>query len=151
MTTSRFDEERIIRIVAAVVVNREGRTLLVRKRGTAAFMQPGGKLSFGETAVAALAREIREELACEVGGHCRPLGTFRAPAANEAGAVVEAQLFEVSLSGDVSPAAEIEEVLWHDPFGGEGLVLAPLTRDHVLPMLRGERLSRQDAAREQAS
>ena len=32
-----------IRIVAALIRDEAGRVLLVRKRGTAAFMQPGGK------------------------------------------------------------------------------------------------------------
>jgi len=35
---------RIIRIAAAVLIGPDGRTLLVRKRGTEAFMQPGGKI-----------------------------------------------------------------------------------------------------------
>ena len=52
----------VIRIVAAVVADERGRLLLVRKRGTTAFMQPGGKLEPGESPVDALAREIREEL-----------------------------------------------------------------------------------------
>ena len=38
-----------IRIVAAVIVDEAGRLLLVRKRGTQAFMQPGGKIAPGET------------------------------------------------------------------------------------------------------
>jgi 8-oxo-dGTP diphosphatase len=141
MTTSRCDEERVIR-TAAVVVDEEGRTLLVRKRGTAAFMQPGGKLGAAESALQALAREVREELGCEVAADCRPLGAFRAAAANEAGWTVEAQLFAATLEGTITPNAEIEEAVWHDPYYEESLVLAPLTRDHVLPLVRSERGSR---------
>ena len=33
-----------ISVVAALIRDGDGRVLLVRKRGTAAFMQPGGKL-----------------------------------------------------------------------------------------------------------
>jgi 8-oxo-dGTP diphosphatase len=51
-----------IRIVAALIRDDAGRVLLVRKRGTAAFMQPGGKRDPGEDDVTALAREIDEEL-----------------------------------------------------------------------------------------
>lgn len=135
MTTSRSEAECVIRIAAAVVIDAEGRTLLVRKRGTHAFMQAGGKLSAGESAVAALEREIREELGCGI-RLSRPLGFARAAAANEEGWTVEAELFAVDLVGDVSPAAEIEEILWCDPLDTASLTLAPLTRDHVLPLVR---------------
>jgi 8-oxo-dGTP diphosphatase len=49
-----------IEIVAALIRDDAGRVLLVRKRGTSAFMQPGGKRDPGEDDVAALAREIDE-------------------------------------------------------------------------------------------
>lgn len=136
MTTSRSDEARIIRIAAAVVIDARGRTLLVRKRGTQAFMQAGGKLDDGEGALQALAREVREELDCEIAHDSRHLGCFRATAANEADCIVEAQLFAVELIGDASPTGEIEEAVWLDPFGERDLPLTPLRRDHVLPLVR---------------
>ena len=55
-----------IEVVAALISNAAGRVLLVRKRGTAAFMQPGGKRDPGEDDVTALSREIAEELGCSV-------------------------------------------------------------------------------------
>lgn len=128
-----------IRIAAAVVVDDSGRTLLVRKKGTDAYMQAGGKLAPGEAPLDALRREIREELSCELGGSPKPLGRFRAPAANEAGSIVDADLFVVELLGDISPAAEIEDVAWHDPHDLESCILAPLTRDHVLPLVHNIR------------
>lgn len=133
MTTSR--SERVIRIAAAVVVDACGRLLLVRKRGTQAFMLPGGKLCAGEGASDALGRELREELGCGV-GRAVPLGRFDAPAANEPDASVEAELFKVALVGEVAPAAEIDEARWHDPASHADFALAPLARDHVLPLVR---------------
>ena len=124
-----------IHIAAAVIVDRRGRTLLVRKRGTAAFMQAGGKVAPGETAAETLARELREELDCGLVGPPRPLGRFQAPAANEPGRIVAAELFAVELDGDMCPAAEIEEMIWHDPDDLDSLTLAPLTRNHVLPLV----------------
>jgi len=47
--------ESVISIVAALVRD-DGRALLVRKRGTSAFMQPGGTRDAGESDVAALSR-----------------------------------------------------------------------------------------------
>ena len=52
----------VIRIVAAVVLDDRNHVLVVRKRGTTAFMQPGGKLEPGETPVQAALRETREEV-----------------------------------------------------------------------------------------
>jgi 8-oxo-dGTP diphosphatase len=126
----------VIRIAAAVIVRDDGRTLLVRKRGTDAFMQAGGKLDEGETALDALRREIGEELGCALAQGARRLGRFRAPAANEDGHVVEAELFAVELAGEISPAAEIEDAIWHDPDDLDTRILAPLTRLHVLPLVR---------------
>ena len=73
-----------IEIVAAVVRDDRGRTLLVRKQGTSVFMQPGGKREPGEDDLTALARELDEELGIAiVAGSARALGRFRARAANE--------------------------------------------------------------------
>ncbi|MGZ0782632.1 NUDIX hydrolase [Pseudomonas saponiphila] len=127
----------IIRIAAALLIGADGRTLLVRKRGTQAFMQPGGKIEAGELPVQALARELEEELGvCIDPSKARYLQQFSAPAANEPGHVVEAEVFLVHINGPVLPAAEIEEVRWIDPAGDGDLFLAPLTRDLILPFYR---------------
>ncbi|AEI01964.1 NUDIX hydrolase family protein [Afipia carboxidovorans OM5] len=113
--------------------------LLVRKRGTAAFMQPGGKREPDEGDVAALMREIDEELGCRVVPESvRPMGQFEAPAANEPGYKVRAAVYAVEIDGAVVPAAEIDEIRWLDPREPTDLHLAPLTRDHVMPLALGE-------------
>jgi len=126
---------RVIEVVAAVVRDPVGRMLLVRKRGTAAFMQPGGKREPDEGDVAALMREIDEELGCRVVPESvRPMGQFEAPAANEPGYKVRAAVYAVEIDGAVVPAAEIDEIRWLDPREPTDLHLAPLTRDYVLPL-----------------
>lgn len=131
------DSQPVVRIVAAILLDREGRTLLVRKRGTEAFMQPGGKRAEGETSLAALSREIEEELGCRLAPESfRPLGRFSAPAANEPGWTVEAELFAAELRCGIRPGGEIEEAVWINPEREDAMILAPLTRDHALPLAR---------------
>jgi len=124
-----------IRIAAALLTDaRAGRLLLVRKRGTASFMQPGGKIEPGESAAAALSRELAEELGLAVVPESlTPLGRFVAPAANEPGFTVEADVFRVPYSGDAKPGAEIAEIALIDPAAPDR-PLAELSRRHILPL-----------------
>jgi 8-oxo-dGTP diphosphatase len=124
-----------IKVVAALIRDDAGRVLLVRKRGTAMFMQPGGKRDPGEDDVAALSREIAEELGCVlVPASVRSLGEFDAIAANEPGFRVKADLYGVDVTGDIMPSQEIDAAIWVDPAAPPDIHLAPLTRDHVLPL-----------------
>jgi 8-oxo-dGTP diphosphatase len=132
-------ESGTIRVVAALIRDDAGRVLLVRKRGTATFMQPGGKRDAGEDDVSALSREIAEELGCVlVPASIRPLGAFDAVAANEPGFRVEANLYGVDVTGDILPSQEIDEAIWVDPAAPPDILIAPLTRDHVLPLAARE-------------
>ncbi|WPC28992.1 NUDIX domain-containing protein [Pseudomonas moraviensis] len=126
-----------IHIAAALLLNAHGQTLLVRKRGTTAFMQPGGKIEAHELPIHALARELEEELGLQIDpAQASFLGQFSAPAANEPGFVVHADIFQLTIDADVIPAAEIEEVIWVDPATDPAVELAPLTREHILPFYR---------------
>ena len=132
----------MIKVVAALICDDAGRVLLVRKRGTAAFMQPGGKRDPGEDDLAALSREIAEELGCGVvSASVRPLGEFDAIAANEPGFRVQACLYGIEVTGEITPSHEIDEMIWIDPAAPPNIPLAPLTRDHVLPLASGGRVA----------
>jgi 8-oxo-dGTP diphosphatase len=124
-----------MRIVVALARNADGQVLLVRKRGTTAFMQPGGKIEGGEDARMALSRELAEELGLAVPAEqFHYLGNASAPAANEPGVIVEAEIYSLTLDRQVAVQSEIEEAAWVDPSNPAGMPLAPLTRDHVLPL-----------------
>ncbi|WP_370691850.1 NUDIX hydrolase [Bradyrhizobium xenonodulans] len=113
----------------------DGRVLLVRKRATESFMQPGGKIEPGEHPQAALRRELSEELGIEVDpDEMSYVGRYTAPAAHEPGRLVDADIFRVAVARSVRPGAEIEEILWLDPNAPGSVKLAPLTRDKLLPM-----------------
>jgi 8-oxo-dGTP diphosphatase len=119
----------VIRVAAAVILDARGHMLVVRKRSTAAFMQPGGKIMPGESAVDALHREIAEELGVAVAASSvRPLGRHVADAAHEPGHTVQADSFLVSLAGEPTAAAEIDEIAWVDPANPGDINLAPLTK-----------------------
>jgi len=136
MAAAEPSTSKIIRVVAALIVGEpQGRVLLVRKRGTRAFMQPGGKREPDESDLDALARELREELGCKFAPSAAVFeGLFTAESANEPGHAVEAALYRIRLLQGVRPRAEIEEIVWVDPRNAGDLELAPLTRQFVLPL-----------------
>jgi 8-oxo-dGTP diphosphatase len=126
----------VIRIAAAVIIDGGGRILLVRKQGTTAFMQPGGKLEPGEQPDAALARELFEELGLVVDPVAfEHWGRFQAPAANEPDHTVDCDIYAVTIAQPPVAAAEIDEFRWV-ALDDDELEIAPLAREVVLPRLR---------------
>lgn len=123
-------------ISAACLINNYGEILLVRKRGTTMFMQPGGKPEPGESALQTIIREIREELGLSfTGDELRFDGEWLGPAANEEDTLIHASLYSAAFHGELAPLAELEELLWIDPQAAlEREDIAPLLRDHVLPL-----------------
>lgn len=125
-----------IHVSAAVIVDDDGRVLVVRKHGTTRFMQPGGKPESGETPSQTLIRELHEELGLILDeGDLEPLGTFVSEAANEPGHRVVADAFAVSIAAaQVTAQAELAELRWITPADADTLPLAPLSVEHLLPI-----------------
>lgn len=136
MTVSAGPKREIV-IAAAVLLNERRQMLVVRKRGTTQFMQPGGKIDPGETPEQALHRELAEEIGLTLPENAaRYEGVFREEAANETGADVVAHTFIARLQTEVAPQAEIEEVHWLDLDRYTGITIARLTETQMLPLAR---------------
>lgn len=128
-------------ISIACLFDESGRVLVVRKRGSSYFMLPGGKSEPGETPIQTLQRELREELGLQLDeGAFQSLGHHSAPAANEPGHWVEAEVFQAFLTQPVQAQAELEELGWLDLPPVRTEHLAPLLREKILPLL----LERED-------
>jgi 8-oxo-dGTP diphosphatase len=126
----------VIRIVAAVILDPTGRLLLVRKRDTVTFMQPGGKFEPGETGEEALVRELREELGFELtADDLEYVGRFEADAANEPGHRVDCDVHFTVIETEGVVAAEIEELIWIDPGNMDDIAIAPLTAQVMRPYI----------------
>ncbi|WP_300590798.1 NUDIX domain-containing protein [Microbacterium sp.] len=133
--TSDAIAPRRIHVSAAVITDAEGRLLLVRKAGTTAFMQPGGKPEPNETPAETLMRELAEEVGLRVDSDAlEALGSFAASAANEPGFEVVADVFRVDIGNQrPEPAAEIAELRWVTAGTASGIEIAPLAREYFLP------------------
>jgi 8-oxo-dGTP diphosphatase len=126
---------RTIRIAAALIDDGAGRLLLVRKAGTRWFMQAGGKIEDGENALSALRRELTEEIGLSVRDEeLRYLGRYSALAANEPDFMVEAEVYHVRAQHAPKTQSEIEEAVWVSHAEATAMLLAPLTREHILPL-----------------
>lgn len=111
------------------------RLLVVRKRGGSLFILPGGKPEREEGDLAALSRELDEELGCSVSSPSLS-GVFTDRAAGIADAVVVVRLYRGDLLGAPLPQAEIEELAWLDIRKPDSLPLAPSIVNGILPHLR---------------
>jgi 8-oxo-dGTP pyrophosphatase MutT (NUDIX family) len=127
----------LILTVAAVIRDAAGRVLLVRKRDSQAFIQPGGKREPGEDSLATLARELAEELGVRLcAERAERLGEFEEAAANEPGRRVRAEVYLVEIDGEPVAQAEIAELAWIDPAAPHPVRVAELSARHILPRLR---------------
>lgn len=77
--TPRPAPQKVLYVVAAALIDRDGRVLLSQRPAGKALAGlwefPGGKIDAGESPEAALVRELKEELAIDTGESClAPIG-----------------------------------------------------------------------------
>lgn len=92
----------------------EQKILAVRSRGRDTYYIPGGKREPGESDEDALVREISEEISIVLDPSLLQFyGEFQAQAHGQAeGVLVRLRCYTTTERGEVSAAAEIEEVTW---------------------------------------
>lgn len=132
-------DENLIRVVAVLVQDHDDNILLVRKRGTQTYIQPGGKPEAGEDTLTTAHREVLEETGLDLDtDRFKTIGVYTAPAANEPGMSIEAQCLRIRLrpgeARKVLAGNEIEQVSWFTPRQSLEVKAAPLFKEIILPM-----------------
>ncbi|MEJ8305250.1 NUDIX domain-containing protein [Saccharibacillus sacchari] len=100
----------------AWILVQDGKVLSARSKGKEIYYFPGGKREPGESDTETLVREIEEELTVRIKPDTvRPFGIFEAEADGKAAGVrVRMVCYTADYEGQLSPAAEIEELAWLD-------------------------------------
>lgn len=123
-----------ITVAAAIILNEAGELLVVRKKNTHVFMQVGGKLEVNESPEQAIAREIKEEIGCDIQID-QFIGCFETATANEPDHQLVSYVYLAQLEQTPQIAAEIAEMKWVT-LDDQVTALAPLTREVVMPWCR---------------
>ena len=122
-----------IRKIGLLVI-RDGKLLLVRKRGGTLFILPGGKPEGDENDTEALKREIREELGCSMVTF-QYLMEVTAPAADLDDVRVTVVCYLGEIDETPSPKDEIEEIRWVN-INAPDVPLAVSISEQMLPALQ---------------
>jgi 8-oxo-dGTP diphosphatase len=111
--------------VAALVRDAQGRVLLSQRRADQSLPLcwefPGGKVEPGEAPEAALAREVREELGCEV----RVGGIFEVVFHAYEGFDLYMLVYEAEIAAGTPEAKQVAAVAWVAPAEIPGMKLPP--------------------------
>jgi 8-oxo-dGTP diphosphatase len=123
---------------AAGVLIKDRKFLITRSKGKSFFIAPGGKVEQGESVTDALKRELNEELQITIDvSIMEELGTFYADAAGKENAYLQMDVFLVkNWDGEITPAAEVEEVMWIGSELPAGIELGSIFHHDVLPKLK---------------
>lgn len=123
--------DKIIKYGLLVIKDR--RFLINRKKGTKLFLMPGGKPEFGESIEDCLIREIKEEHGCDlVKESIDFFGEFEDMAANELDTIIQMKVYSGKIIGEPRADSEIEEQRWFG-HGDNKDILSHIIKNKILP------------------
>lgn len=121
----------------ALVTDKDGRMLVVRKNKSIYFQMVGGKIENNEQPIQTLEREFKEEINIDINLHnVSFLGNYSTTAVNEKNTQVYANVYHVQLTSvdKINNAAEIEEMVWLTKENYKSYRLAHLLEEFSLPI-----------------
>lgn len=127
--------------VAGVVVNSEGKLLLVRNRYRGAWEYPGGQVENGENLIEALRREIREEsgIEVEVGElFCIASNVAQYPGYNGVKEIPTKVMLDFAckpIGGQEQTSDETSEVAWFTLQEAQAMIAAPALKERFAAYL----------------
>ena len=129
--------------VAALFVDNKGRLLISKDKGAAKWTILGGRIEAGETHIACLQREIREELNTEI--EVNPEIYKEAPvfpAANDPGKTVKHFYYFCKLLAEPGLIEEVEFLYWlsKEDLDSGGFEFSEATTKFLLPQLIKDKL-----------
>jgi len=126
-----------IYLANALVTDKDGRMLVVRKNKSIYFQMVGGKIDGTEKPIETLEREFKEEINININLHrVEFLGNYTTKAVNEENTLVNASIFHVHLNFTdiIKIDAEIEEMAWIIKEDYKNYQLAHLLKEFSLPI-----------------
>ena len=123
---------------SAMAVIKDNKLLVVRKRSSRDYLMPGGKPEGKESPIEALARELREEIACSFDGASLTfLGHFE-DFTSDGKSKVSIELFTGEIMGVPKPSSEIEELKWISAADLINPFVTPIIKKQIMPFLVGK-------------
>lgn len=123
-----------------LLIIKDKKFLINRKKGTTLFLMPGGKPEADESIEDCLIREIQEEHKCAlIPESISFFGEFEDVAANEPNTTVCIKLYLGTIVGVPSISSEIVEQRW---FGcdDDPIVLSAIIKNKILPVLLAKKI-----------
>lgn len=122
----------------AAIIIKDKRILLVRKKGTLAFISPGGKPEPKENAEECLQREIKEELMVSITNAEKYRTDYSISTFEQQPIKIISYLTQID--SDPTASSEIDELHWTKYSEIHSMIIGSVFRDKVIPALKEQGL-----------
>ena len=130
-------KKHIIKIAAAMIHGKK-ELLIVKKKGSDIYINPGGRVEKYETDLETLRRELREELKINF-FYAKFLNSYySAKAAHDPDCELTIRMYLVKWTGKITPSSEIERADWltKGDFLSKKYNLSPQLQKNIIPDLK---------------